>query len=117
MIAGAVPVLFWNRTMYDQYEWYLPEEPESYSVFIDHDDVSAGRKSIKGVLENYSKEVVKKMRERVIEIIPKIVYSDDESNNGGMKDAFDIAMDGVLRRFKAERDERRRESDVNVPVN
>ncbi|KAI3794111.1 hypothetical protein L1987_36738 [Smallanthus sonchifolius] len=107
MVAGAIPVLFWKRTMYDQYEWYLPEEPESYSVFIDHGDVSQGKKSIKAVLESYSGEVVKKMRERVIEMIPDIVYSD---SNGGMKDAFEIAVDGVLKRFKSER---RRESAGN----
>ncbi|KAI3798999.1 hypothetical protein L1987_34287 [Smallanthus sonchifolius] len=109
MVAGAIPVLFWNRTMYDQYEWYLPEEPESYSVFIDHGDVSQGKKSIKAVLDSYIGEEVKKMREKVIEIIPKIVYSDSDSN-GGMKDAFEIAVDGVLKRFKSEREEVRRES-------
>lgn len=102
MVAGAVPVLFWNRTMYDQYEWYLPEEPESYSVFIDHGDVSEGKKSIKGVLESYGREELRKMRERVIEIIPKIVYGDGSSSNGDMKDAFEIAVDGVLRRIKAD---------------
>lgn len=112
MIAGSIPVLFWNRTMYDQYEWYLPKEPESYSVFIDHDDVSKGRKSIKAVLESYSREKVREMRERVIEIIPKIVYSDGEMN-----DAFEIAIDGVLRRFKEERDQRREEAELNIAKN
>ncbi|XP_071707045.1 xyloglucan galactosyltransferase XLT2-like [Rutidosis leptorrhynchoides] len=109
MIAGSVPVLFWTRTMYDQYEWYLPDEPESYSVFIDHDDVSSGKISVRDVLESYSKEQVRKKRESVIEIIPKIVYSD-----GGMKDAFEIAIDGVLRRFKEERDQRRGETAIDV---
>ncbi|KVI08945.1 xyloglucan galactosyltransferase XLT2-like [Cynara cardunculus var. scolymus] len=115
MVAGAVPVLFWNRTMYDQYEWYLPDEPESYSVFIDHGDVSEGKKSIKGVLESYGREELREMRERVIETIPKIVYGDIGSSNNDMKDAFEIAVDGVLRRFKAETDQRRRqESAINV---
>ncbi|GJZ52687.1 xyloglucan galactosyltransferase XLT2-like protein [Tanacetum coccineum] len=112
MVAGSIPVLFWNRTMYDQYEWYLPKEPESYSVFIDHDDVSKGKKSIKGVLESYSREKVREMRERVIEIIPKIVYSEGEMN-----DAFEIAIDGVLRRFKDERYQRLEEAELNVARN
>ncbi|KAK9061886.1 hypothetical protein SSX86_019070 [Deinandra increscens subsp. villosa] len=98
MIAGSVPVLFWNRTLYDQYEWYLPEEPESYSVFIDHGDVSEGKRSVKEVLQSYSGEEVRKMREKVIEIIPKIVYS--RISVQGMKDAFEIAVDGVLKRVK-----------------
>ncbi|KAJ0464646.1 putative exostosin [Helianthus annuus] len=113
MIAGSVPVLFWNRTMYDQYEWYMPEEPESYSVFIDHGDVSAGKRSIKAVLESYSVEKVRRMREKVIEIIPKIVYSNSNSSsssNDGMKDAFEIAVEGVLKRFGAEREQLRLES-------
>lgn len=80
----------------------MPEEPESYSVFIDHGDVSEGKKSIKGVLESYGREELRKMRERVIEIIPKIVYGDGSSSNGDMKDAFEIAVDGVLRRIKAD---------------
>lgn len=91
--------------MYDQYEWYLPDEPESYSVFIDHDDVSSGKRSIKEVLESYSMEEVRKMRENVIETIPKIVYSDGVESNGGMQDAFEIAIDGIFRRFKEERDQ------------
>lgn len=110
MIAGAIPVLFWNRTVYDQYEWYLPEEPESYSVFIDHADVSEGKKSVKAVLESYSKDEVRKKRETVIGMIPKIVYSNENDSNGGMKDAFEIAVDGVLKRFKAKREQVWRES-------
>ncbi|KAL8193681.1 hypothetical protein R6Q57_026373 [Mikania cordata] len=104
MIAGTIPVLFWNRTMYDQYEWYLPEEPESYSVFIDHGDVSTGKKSIKAILKDYSRDEVRKMREKVIGIIPKIVYSDWSNSDERMEDAFEIAVNGVFKRFKAERE-------------
>ncbi|KAF9615881.1 hypothetical protein IFM89_026807 [Coptis chinensis] len=32
MVAGSIPVFFWRRTAYFQYEWFLPVEPESYSV-------------------------------------------------------------------------------------
>nr|XP_043633814.1 xyloglucan galactosyltransferase XLT2-like [Erigeron canadensis] len=114
MIAGSVPVLFWTRTMYDQYQLYLPDDPESYSVFIDHSDVSNGKKSIKEVLESYSTEEVRKLRERVIEIIPKIVYSDSEDDDGEMEDAFEIAIDEVLRRVKEEKEQQLLESDDNV---
>ncbi|KAG6579661.1 Xyloglucan galactosyltransferase XLT2, partial [Cucurbita argyrosperma subsp. argyrosperma] len=95
MIAGAIPVFFWRRTAYYQYEWFLPSEPGSYSVFIDRNAVKNGTASIEAVLERFSREEVREMRERVIESIPKLVYG-----TGGVRDAFDVAVDGVLRRFK-----------------
>ena len=60
--------------------------------------------SVKAVLESYSKEEVRKMREKVIEYIPRLVYA--KSNNGieGIKDAFDVAIEGVLRRFRDQED-------------
>ncbi|XP_009789248.1 xyloglucan galactosyltransferase XLT2-like [Nicotiana sylvestris] len=99
MVAGSIPVFFWKRTAYYQYEWFLPEEPESYSVFIDRYEVKSGS-SIKAVLEKFSKEQVKSMREKVIENIPKIVYAKPNGGINGIKDAFDIAVEGVLRRIK-----------------
>ncbi|XP_059667004.1 xyloglucan galactosyltransferase XLT2 [Cornus florida] len=100
MVGGSIPVFFWNRTAYYQYEWFLPGEPDSYSVFIDHNEVSNGTVSIKDVLETYSKEKIKRMREKVIEYIPKLVYAKPNKGLKGIKDAFDVAMDGVFRRIK-----------------
>lgn len=57
-------------------------------------------KSIKGVLENFSKDEVRKMREKVIEYIPRIVYAKPHEGLQGMKDAFDYAVEGVLNRVK-----------------
>ncbi|KAA0055138.1 xyloglucan galactosyltransferase XLT2 [Cucumis melo var. makuwa] len=95
MVAGAIPVFFWRRTAYYQYEWFLPGEPGSYSVFIDRNAVKNGTTSIEAVLERFSREEVKEMRERVIESIPKFIYG-----TGEVRDAFDVAIEGVLRRFK-----------------
>ncbi|KAK6135278.1 hypothetical protein DH2020_030979 [Rehmannia glutinosa] len=99
MVAGSVPVFFWHRTAYLQYEWFLPGEPESYSVFIDRNEVKNGT-SIKSVLEKISKEKVKSMREKVIEYIPKIIYSNSIHGLEGIGDAFDVAVEGFLRRVK-----------------
>ncbi|CAL0300737.1 unnamed protein product [Lupinus luteus] len=99
MIAGSIPVFFWQRSAYLQYEWFLPSEPGSYSVFIDRNAVKNGR-SVKEVLERYSKEEVRKMREKVIEYIPRLVYAKNNNGLEGMKDAFDVAIEGVLKRFK-----------------
>jgi hypothetical protein len=77
----------------------LPGKWESYSVFIDRNAVKNGT-SIKDVLESYSKEEVRKMREKVIDNIPKIVYARPQEGLETIKDAFDVAIEGVLRRFR-----------------
>ncbi|KAL7231722.1 hypothetical protein ACSBR2_009870 [Camellia fascicularis] len=99
MMAGSIPVFFWRRTAYIQYEWFVPPEPESYSVFIPRKDVRNGT-SIRGVLEKYSREEVKRMREKVIEYIPNFVYAKPSQGLEKTRDAFDIAIDGVLSKFK-----------------
>ncbi|KAL3645252.1 hypothetical protein CASFOL_010432 [Castilleja foliolosa] len=99
MLAGSVPVFFWHRTAYLQYEWFLPGEPGSYSVFIDRNEVKNGT-SIKGVLEKISREKVKKMREKVIEYIPKMIYVNSNKGFEGVGDAFDVAVEGFLKRVK-----------------
>ncbi|XAR51327.1 hypothetical protein NMG60_11005927 [Bertholletia excelsa] len=102
MLAGSVPVFFWFRTAYDQYEWFLPGDPASYSVFIHPRDVRNGR-SIRRVLEKYSREDVRRMREKVIEHVPKFVYAKPIAGLDSTRDAFDIAIDGVLKRFKKQK--------------
>ncbi|KAE8709690.1 DEAD-box ATP-dependent RNA helicase 7 [Hibiscus syriacus] len=99
MIAGSIPVFFWHRTAYLQYQWFLPNDPKSYSVFIHRDLVKNGT-SIKSVLESYSREEVNQMREKVIRYIPKLVYAKPEKGLENTKDAFDVAIDGVLQRIK-----------------
>jgi hypothetical protein len=100
MVAGSIPVLFWKRSAYDQYEWFLPgEQLGSFSVFIDHQAVKNGT-SIRKVLEKYSREEVRKMRERVIAFIPKLLYAKPQEGLESVKDAFDVAIEGVFRRFK-----------------
>ncbi|GAU15515.1 hypothetical protein TSUD_45520 [Trifolium subterraneum] len=99
MVAGSIPVFFWRRTAYLQYQGFLPDEPGSYSVYIDRNAVKNGT-SVKTVLESYTKEEVKKMREKVIEYIPRMVYAKHNKGIEGVKDAFDYAIEGVLTRFK-----------------
>ncbi|XP_050387862.1 xyloglucan galactosyltransferase XLT2 [Argentina anserina] len=100
MVAGSIPVFFWKRTAYFQYEWFLPGEPDSYSVFIDRNSVKNGTASIKNVLAGYSREEVRKMREKVIDYIPNFLYAKPQEGLETVKDAFDIALERVLRRFK-----------------
>uniref|UniRef100_A0A368UHM5 Exostosin GT47 domain-containing protein n=1 Tax=Glycine max TaxID=3847 RepID=A0A368UHM5_SOYBN len=82
------------------YEWFLPVEPESYSVFIDRNAVKNGTLTVKNVLEKFTKEEVRKMREKVIEYIPRLVYANTKQGLDGVEDAFDVAIEGVFKRIK-----------------
>ncbi|VFQ64166.1 unnamed protein product [Cuscuta campestris] len=104
MIAGSVPVFFWEKTAYEQYRLFLPEEPESYSVFIDHEKVTDGSASIRGILEKYSKEKIRKMREKVVETIPRLIYARTKKGLGNVKDAFDVAVEGAMKRIKEDKE-------------
>ncbi|KAK3141740.1 hypothetical protein QOZ80_4BG0337740 [Eleusine coracana subsp. coracana] len=108
MVAGAVPVLFWRRSAYRQYGWYLPVvdgEEEEWSVFIDRNRLRAGNLTVRGVLAAIPEARVRRMRERVVEMIPWIVYSaaGGDGLGGGMKDAVDVMVDGMVRRAAEQR--------------
>ncbi|KAF8702530.1 hypothetical protein HU200_032912 [Digitaria exilis] len=114
MVAGAVPVLFWRRTAYEQYRWYLPPGPVGdmgeWSVFIDRKALRVGNVSVRGVLEGFSEQRVRRMQERVVEMIPRIVYASSPDGLGdGMEDALDVALGGVLERFRRRRGSIQRE--------
>ncbi|KAL3525648.1 hypothetical protein ACH5RR_014020 [Cinchona calisaya] len=96
MLAGSIPVFFWEGTVGGQYELFMSSEPGSFSVFIHRDKVRNGT-SIRKVLEGYSEEDVKRMREKVIGMIPRISYGGKGLDN--IKDAFDIGVEEVLRRI------------------
>ncbi|KAJ0988664.1 hypothetical protein J5N97_007020 [Dioscorea zingiberensis] len=96
MVAGCVPVFFHPRTAYDQYTWYLPREHDRYSVFIAEDEVRRGEVSIEEVLSGYSEEQVRAMRDEVVRLIPRLIYGDPRSRSVGFKDAFDVAVEGIL---------------------
>lgn len=104
MLAGSIPVYFWEGSFKGQYEWHMPLNAKTYSVFIDHNDVRNGENgtiSIKKVLEGYSKEEVKKMRETIIDFIPKLLYAESSKSLGdNTKDAFDITIEKVLRKIQ-----------------
>ncbi|KAL0350524.1 UNVERIFIED_CONTAM: Xyloglucan galactosyltransferase XLT2 [Sesamum radiatum] len=101
MLAGSIPVFFWKRSIYRQYQWFLGDESEKFSVFIDRKDIRKGM-SVRKVLEGYSGDEVRKMRENIISLIPKFVYSISDEV-GSTKDAFDLAIDGVLKRFQKQK--------------
>ncbi|GJZ38480.1 probable xyloglucan galactosyltransferase GT19 [Tanacetum coccineum] len=87
-----------------QYVWHLPEdEYDEFSVMIPKEDVVFKGVSVVEVLKGIPKGRVRKMRKKLIEMIPRIVYRRHGSSLGlrNQKDAFDIAIEGTIQRVKA----------------
>ncbi|KAL1177239.1 hypothetical protein V6Z11_A03G017100 [Gossypium hirsutum] len=101
--AGCIPVFFEEMSARSQYRWHLPEEkyPE-FSVFIPKEEVVFKGLKILDVLMGIPRSEVRKMRESVIELIPRVMYRRHGSSLGlrTKKDAFDTAIDGALQTIK-----------------
>ncbi|CAA0833409.1 Xyloglucan galactosyltransferase KATAMARI1 [Striga hermonthica] len=95
MLAGCIPVFFHPASAYTQYTWHLPKNYSLYSVFIPENDVRRTI-SIEQRLSEISVDNVNKMREMVINLIPRLIYADPRSKLETFKDAFDVAVEGVI---------------------
>lgn len=104
ILAGCIPVFFEELSARAQYGWHLPEDqyPE-FSVFIPKEDVVYKDTRILDVLRNIPRARVRRMRERVLGLIPRLMYRRQASSMGlrAKKDAFDIAIEGVLQRVRS----------------
>lgn len=107
ILAGCIPVFFTPGSAYVQYIWHLPKDYTKYSVLIPEDDVRKKNVSIENVLSKIPKSQVAAMREEVIKLIPNVVYADPRSRLETIKDAFDLAVKGVLERVDVMRKEMR----------
>ncbi|TMW99007.1 hypothetical protein EJD97_003193 [Solanum chilense] len=107
ILAGCIPVFFTPGSAYVQYIWHLPKDYTKYSVLIPEDDVRKKNVSIENVLSKIPKAQVAAMREEVIKLIPNVVYADPRTRLETVKDAFDLAVKGVLGRVDVIREEMR----------
>ncbi|KAI4311663.1 hypothetical protein MLD38_036541 [Melastoma candidum] len=98
ILAGCIPVFFEDQSARSQYDWHLAEDEfDEFSVTIPKEDVVFKGLRITDVLRKIPREKVEKMKEKVIELIPRIMYRKHESLAGlaAVKDAFDIAIEGT----------------------
>uniref|UniRef100_M8D8J2 Xyloglucan galactosyltransferase KATAMARI1-like protein n=1 Tax=Aegilops tauschii TaxID=37682 RepID=M8D8J2_AEGTA len=103
ILAGCHPVFFHPVSAYLQYTWHLPRDYRSYSVFIPHGEVVARNVSIEEVLRKIPSGRVAQMRERVIQLIPTVMYRHPAAKEVTFKDAFDVALERVLHRVAKRR--------------
>eukprot|EP00249_Psilotum_nudum_P028379 c3736_g1_i1 orf=387-1685(+) len=103
IIAGCIPVLFHPESAYTQYTWHLPQDSNNWSVFIAEDDIKNGAR-VENILGSYSQEQILQIRNRVITLIPNLIYttsSGEDSATAQLPDAFDIIVQGVLHKISA----------------
>ncbi|XP_068635552.1 probable xyloglucan galactosyltransferase GT19 [Aristolochia californica] len=103
ILAGCIPVFFEELSARKQYGWHLPAaEYSDFSVYIPKEEVVSNGLKIADVLLGIPRAKVRRMRERLLELMPHIIYRRHRSSAGLMakKDAFDLAVDGVLERVK-----------------
>ncbi|KAI3468905.1 hypothetical protein Pfo_025568 [Paulownia fortunei] len=108
ILAGCIPVFFEEITAKKQYGWHLPEdEYEEFSVFITKEDVVYKGVKILDVLMNIPRAEVRRKREKVLEMLPRVMYRKPGSSLGlrSKKDAFDIAIEGTLQRINSRTEE------------
>ncbi|KNA22278.1 hypothetical protein SOVF_035220 [Spinacia oleracea] len=98
ILTGCIPVFFHPGSAYTQYFWHLPKNYTSYSVFIPIQGIKSGTLRVEQVLHQIPQDVVTAMREKVIQLIPRIIYARHKLKT--TEDAFDIAIKGVLERIE-----------------
>ncbi|XWS61952.1 hypothetical protein CRYUN_Cryun07bG0168700 [Craigia yunnanensis] len=101
--AGCIPVFFEELSAKMQYGWHLPEEKYAeFSVFIPKEEVVFKGLKILDVLMGIPRSEVRRMRQSVLELIPRVLYRRHGCSLGlrTKKDAFDNAIDGTLQTIK-----------------
>jgi xyloglucan galactosyltransferase MUR3 len=90
ILTGCIPVFFTDLTAYQQYEWYIPERREDWSVLIGPDELY----QIEEVLSKIPEEEVERMRKIVIGMIPQVTYGHPNATwtEVGFRDAVDTAL-------------------------
>ncbi|KAJ8767595.1 hypothetical protein K2173_018153 [Erythroxylum novogranatense] len=104
IIAGCIPVFFEEQTAKAQYDWHLPSETyQQFAVLLPKEEVVYKGIKILDVLMAMPRRRVRRLREGVIEVMPRIVYRKHGSSLGSRleKDAFDIAIEGELQRINS----------------
>ncbi|KAK8556248.1 hypothetical protein V6N12_002658 [Hibiscus sabdariffa] len=100
ILAGCIPVLFHPGTAYAQYIWHLPKNYTKYSVYIAVKDLSEWKINLNETLLRIPEDRISALREEVIKLIPRVVYASSRSRSDTVKDAFDLAVEGILERIE-----------------
>lgn len=104
ILAGCIPVFYEDLSAKKQYGWHMPEEEyDEFSVYIPKEEVVGKGVRIMDVLMSIPRAEVRRKREKVMEMMGRVMYRKHGSSLGlrSKKDAFDVAIEGTLRRIKS----------------
>ncbi|WOK98581.1 putative xyloglucan galactosyltransferase GT17 [Canna indica] len=97
VLAGCIPVFFSEHSAYTQYEWYLPDQTETWSVLLKPEQWDR----VEEELGRIPRAAVERMREEVIRLIPRLTYAHPDATRSelGFRDAIDVALVELTKRI------------------
>lgn len=98
VVSGCIPVFFHEHSAKIQYTWHLPEDYRSFSVFIPENCVMNGECNVRNILKKIKPAEVLRMREKLITMIPSMLYRHPSSVDYSWPDAFDLTIEGMRRK-------------------
>ncbi|GAV90472.1 Exostosin domain-containing protein [Cephalotus follicularis] len=97
ILSGCIPVFFSPHTAYTQYGWFLPANPNDYSVYIFDNNGNTSSINIEKRLSGISTKRVQQMRSAVIDLIPKLTYAHPNATHLGFQDAVDVSIAALVK--------------------
>lgn len=97
ILAGCIPVVFHEQTSYT-YKWHLPANQEDVVVYMPMKNVLRDKGvAVIPLLKTFSPQQIYRMQQRLIDLIPHIMYAMPGNTIQKHKDAFNIAVESVLK--------------------
>eukprot|EP00475_Leptophrys_vorax_P014220 TRINITY_DN20623_c0_g1_i1.p1 TRINITY_DN20623_c0_g1~~TRINITY_DN20623_c0_g1_i1.p1 ORF type:complete len:510 (+),score=7.95 TRINITY_DN20623_c0_g1_i1:202-1731(+) len=109
MVAGAVPVVLWNRT-YAMYDHHFPANPDGFSVYLPYADVPEWT-TVPHRLSKVKPARYRSLQLEVVRAIPSLVYVHPLHVLANVRDAVDVAVDHLVARWH----DRKRRGDYPLP--
>lgn len=98
IVAGCIPVLFHEDSAATQYLWHFPDDYSSFSVFIPEECIMNGTCIVRDILGKIPTSQVQRMREKLISMIPSVIYKHPAAGDILQSDAFDLTIEGMIRK-------------------
>jgi hypothetical protein len=112
IVAGCIPVIFHESTIYNQYPWHVGEQAAlDISVFIPGRMIVSRELDLMTVLNSISPEIIVKKQAALAILAPKVQYSipplellknisDETPWDPPFKDGVDMTLDGMFDRVQ-----------------
>ncbi|XP_024356750.1 probable xyloglucan galactosyltransferase GT15 [Physcomitrium patens] len=101
--TGCIPVIFNKHQAPNQYLMHLPADHNDYSVLVPEEEVCNRTFDIMEHLSKIPPSEIARKQKCIVDLIPRLLYRHPKPvGEYTSRDAFDVAMDGLMARFDAE---------------